>query len=257
MAPLQGVGVLVTRPEQQAMSLCRMLEAQGARPTCLPVIDIEATQPQATLSLELGAPERFDLIIFTSANAVRFGALLLGAVRALSLAAIGPATARALERAGHRVALQGADGADSEALLRHPRLSQLKGSRVLIVKGEGGRTLLREELRRRGAEVQALEVYRRVPVRHAPAALGAVQARFAAGEVQVVTATSLDIGERLLALQALAGELRAAAWLVPSLRVGAALQARGFGGRLIVAASAEDQDLVSALVGWRRASAGA
>jgi len=43
-------------------------------------------------------PEAFDLVIFTSANAVRFGVALLESHPTVKLAAIGPATARALER---------------------------------------------------------------------------------------------------------------------------------------------------------------
>ena len=42
MAALQGVGVLVTRPEQQAMPLCRLLENQGATTLRLPAIEIKA-----------------------------------------------------------------------------------------------------------------------------------------------------------------------------------------------------------------------
>ena len=41
MLALQGVGVLVTRPEQQAMPLCRLLEMQGASTLRLPAVEIK------------------------------------------------------------------------------------------------------------------------------------------------------------------------------------------------------------------------
>src|SRR5271170_1539877 len=102
MSALHGVGVLVTRPEQQAMPLCRLLEIQGASTFRLPGVEIKPRERGGTLTARLGALEDFDLIIFVSANAVRFGAALLGQKRELTLAAVGPATAHALNQAGYR-----------------------------------------------------------------------------------------------------------------------------------------------------------
>src|SRR5271165_5478867 len=138
MPPLHGVGVLVTRPELQSMPLCRLLEAQGASTLRLPAVEIKPLADRRALTASLSALERFDLIIFTSANAVRFGAGFLGQSRDLPLAAIGPATARALNQAGYRVAVQPADTTDSEGLLLHPRLEHLAGHRILIIKGANG-----------------------------------------------------------------------------------------------------------------------
>ena len=116
MLPLHGVGVLVTRPQQQAMPLCRLLETEGASTFRLPAIEITALSDRRTLAARLGPLANFELIIFSSANAVRFGAVLLEQKRDLTLAAIGSATARALNQAGYRVAVQPADGkADGRA----------------------------------------------------------------------------------------------------------------------------------------------
>jgi uroporphyrinogen-III synthase len=254
MLPLQGVGVLVTRPEQQAMPLCRLLEAQGALTRRLSVIDIRACDRRA-LSTQFGAIHGFDLIVFVSANAVRFGAALLEQSRDLNLAAIGPATARSLNQAGYRVAIQ-PEEYTTEGLLNHPRLQHLSGRKVLLIQGLDGRLLLQQELARRGAVVTGLAVYERVPAPVSPEALTAVHARLAGGEIQVVTATSLDIGSRLLELAAieLRHALEQAIWLVPSARVAAGLRERGLRAQLLEAASAQDQDLVSALLGWRRSA---
>src|SRR6202051_3300216 len=90
MPALHGVGVLVTRPEQQAMPLCRLLESQGASTLRLPALEIKAVGNRRETAAQLGALDNFDVIIFTSANAVRFGASLLDQKRDLTLARIRP-----------------------------------------------------------------------------------------------------------------------------------------------------------------------
>jgi uroporphyrinogen-III synthase len=259
MSTLHGVGVLVTRPEQQAMPLCRLLEFQGASTLRFPAVEIRAVGNRREMAARLGALGEFDVIIFTSTNAVRFGASLLDQKRDLPLAAIGPATARALNQAGYRVAVQPHGTFDSESLLQHPRLEHPAGCRILIVRGSNGRPFLEEELTRRGAQVVAADVYQRVPAAPDSAVLADLFERFAAGEVQVITATSLEIASNLLAVAtpALRGEFEIAHWLVPGERIAAGVRERGLSAPLIQAESAEDHDLVSALLRWRNAESGA
>jgi uroporphyrinogen-III synthase len=259
MSALHGVGVLVTRPEQQAMPLCRLLELQGASTLRLPAIEVKAIGNRRETAAQLGALENFDVIIFTSTNAVRFGASLLDQKRDLTLAAMGPATARALNQAGYRVQVQPAGSFDSESLLLHPRLERLAGRRVLIVKGSNGRPLLEQELTLRGAQVVAAEVYQRVPSTPSPAVLAALLESFTAGAVQVITATSLEIASNLLTMATppLRGEFERAHWLVPGERIAAGVRERGLAAPLLVAASAEDHDLVAALLRWRSSVSGA
>jgi uroporphyrinogen-III synthase len=211
------------------------------------------------LAARAGPLATFDLVIFVSANAVRFGAELLEQRRDVALAALGPATARALNQAGYRVAVQPEEGIDSEALLRHPRLRSAAGKRFLLVKGEGGRAFLEEELKRRGGEVVAVEVYRRVRARPSEQELAALAAELEADAVQAITVTSVEVGEGLLALAT--PELHAAferiVWVVPGERVAAALRERGVRAPLLIAASAEDQALVAALKRWRAGESGA
>jgi uroporphyrinogen-III synthase len=252
MPALQGVGVLVTRPEQQAMPLCRLLEQQGATALRLPMLEIRAFGDRRALTSRVGALDKFDLIVFVSANAVRFGAALLEQRRDLPLAAIGPATARALNQAGYRVAVQG-EQYTSEGLLDHPRLQGIGGRRVLLFKGRDGRELLERELVRRGAQVLVADVYERVPLPLGATVLAALQSRFAAAEIQVITATSLDIGTQLIveAGSVLNAELQKAHWLVPGTRVAEGLMEMGLTAPMLTARSAEDQDLVAELLRWR------
>ena len=261
MSALHGVGVLVTRPEQQAMPLCRLLEIQGASALRFPAVDIRPIGNRRETSAQLGDLAQFDVIIFTSANAVRFGASLLDQKRELTLAAIGPATARALNNAGYRVSVQPPlpGTFDSEGLLRHPRLEHAAGRRVLIIKGSGGRPFLEEELARRGAHVAAADVYQRVPTAPSAADLASLLASFTAGAVQVITATSLEIGGNLLGLAtpALRGEFERVHWLVPGERIAAGLRGLGLSSPLLQAESAEDHDLIAALIRWRSSVSGA
>jgi uroporphyrinogen-III synthase len=248
-----GVGVLVTRPEFQAMPLCRLLESLGATTWRLAVIEIKPLKDRRALSAQLGVLENFDVILFTSANAVRFGVSFLDQKRDLMLAAVGPATSRALNQAGYRVAIQPGESFDSEALLSHPRLEHVAGHRILIIKGTHGRDLLEQELIRRGATVVCADVYERVPAAVSAAALEALRQRFAAGEVQVITATSLEIGAELLKLAPLElrREFERVHWLVPGERVASGLRMLGLEAPLLQADSAEDQDLAGALIRWR------
>jgi uroporphyrinogen-III synthase len=242
------------------MPLCRLLESMGATTLRLPAVEIKPLVDRRALAEQwAGDLESFDAILFTSANAVRFAVSLLDQKRDLNLAALGPATTRALNQAGYRVAIQPGESFDSESLLAQPRLEHVAGHRILIIKGRHGRDLLQQELTRRGATVLCAEVYERVPANFSAATLTAVQARFAAGEMQVVTATSLEVGAALLAAAppGLRNELDRAHWLVPGERVASGLRELGLSAPLLQADSAHDQDLVAALIRWRSSVSGA
>ena len=236
-----------------------LLELQGASILRLPAIEIRAIENWRETAARLGALENFEVIIFTSANAVRFGASLLDQKRDLTLAAMGPATARALNQAGYRVAIQPTANFDSQTLLLHPRLEHPAGRRILIIKGRDGRPFLGQELVSRGAQVESAEVYQRVPAAPSVGVIAALQDSFADGAVQVITATSMEIADNLLkiATPALRDEFEHVHWLVPGERVAAGVRAAGLSAPLLQAESAEDHDLVAALVRWRCSVSGA
>ncbi len=256
MTTLRGVGVLVTRPEAQAAPLCRLLESRGATVATLPVLRIEALRVTDAMRGP-GSPEGFDLVIFTSANAVEFGGALAAPMRAPVLA-IGPATARALQRAGHRDVLVPAQF-DSEHLLQHPAFAQIAGRRILIVKGAGGRNLLQDELTQCRARVTVAEVYRRERIQPDPRALQALEERLVARAIDVVTATSGEIAAALvkLATPPMRREFERVHWLVPGARVAASVREHGIAAPILLAGSAEDQALLSAVERWRASESGA
>ncbi len=256
--------MLVTRPEHQAAHLCDLLAAEGAAAIRFAAVDIRPALDREALAARLGPLDAFDLIVFTSANAVKFGASLLephprAQGRHPTLAAVGPATARALGQAGFPGAIVPAESFDSESLLLHPELRDVAGRRILIIKGAGGRETLRDGLARRGAHIVTGEVYVRERATHTPENIAALQTSFAADAVQVITATSAEVAANLLALATppLRQAFDRAHWLVPSARVAAALRAQGMAAPILQAGSAEDHALVAAIVRWRSSVSGA
>jgi uroporphyrinogen-III synthase len=254
MAALQGVTVLVTRPERQAGPLCGLLEVEGATVIRLPALDIKPLSVGPELLARIGPLDAFDLVVFTSANAVHFGSFLVegrGPAPPPALAAIGPATARAMQRLG-LVAITPTDGFDSERLLELPVLASPLGRRILIVKGSQGRELLQDRLIAGGGQVVVAEVYQRARAVYDEAELSALCALTGSG-IDVVTATSVDVAVALLDIVTpqLREQLERVHWLVPSARVAAAVRARGLSAPLIQATSAEDHDLVAAIKRWR------
>jgi len=125
-APLEGVGVLVTRPAAQAGSLCELIEQQGGTAFRFPVLEIiEPADPRAVtqFSARLGA---FDWAFFVSANAVN---MTLPAIlekctwpKSVRIAVIGKRSAEELQRYGLVADLMPDHRFDSEGLLALPPL---------------------------------------------------------------------------------------------------------------------------------------
>ncbi len=174
---LNGVHVLVTRPEHQAENLSRLIEQQGGIALRFPTLEIVSKDDDDPIKATLANLDRYQWVIFISANAVNFAlkansgkigraesplAPLLQRGGLGGFAAVGQATAQAMKIEGLPVDLVPEKGYSSEALLAMPQLQQVEGQSVLIVRGEGGREQLATTLRGRGAEVDYLEVYKRV-----------------------------------------------------------------------------------------------
>lgn len=256
MTRLTGIGVLVTRPEHQANHLCQLIEAEGGTPVRYPALSIRPRTDRAAVRAAIGPADRYDYVIFISANAARFGSDLLEQRRDIKLVALAQPTASALNSAGYRVSLMPAGGADSEALLAMPQLSHMSGQRVLIVRGVGGRELLGEVLTSRGAQVQYAEVYTREPARPGPDVQGQIETLWRQGGVRAYSATSVELLEALVGIVTpRCRELMdSTALLTGSRRVADAAIRLGLGSPLILADAPDDAALVSALIRWRVAA---
>jgi uroporphyrinogen-III synthase len=251
--PLAGLVVVVTRPARQSARFSAMLAEHGAAPVAFPSVAIEPVPLGADVRAALGA-QPIDWVIYTSANAVEQALAQTGRLPRAATAAIGRATARAVEAAGIHVDAIPAAGADSEGLLALPGFAAPAGRRIVLFKGAGGRDALRAELVRRGATVVVAEVYRRVPVVPAAGSLEKL-ASACAMDSAVVAVTSVEVLESLLQLapESRAPRLVEATLLVPGERVAAAARRHGWRGPIVVARSAEDEAMLDALIEHRAA----
>ena len=191
---LAGLGVLVTRPQDQAEPLCRLIDAAGGRPLRFPGIAILPARDPADVVHLLAAD--WDLLIFVSRNAVEYSLPLFPGGRlpaSVAVAAVGQATASALSAVGREADLMPEHRYDSEGLLELPELRRMSGKRVLIVRGNGGLAVLGDTLRDRGAQVDYAEVYRR----ESPQIEIAPWIERLRDEVDLVTATSAEIVQNL------------------------------------------------------------
>lgn len=164
---LNGARILVTRPAHQAEELCRLIAGQGGEAVRFPALAIAAMEDASPILQVLAHLDKYQWLIFISANAVTMHSYYTDGVKmalfkSVQIAAIGKATAKALAIAGLPVNLVPADGYSSEALLAMPQMHAIKGQNCLILRGEGGREELATTLHNRGANVDYLNVYKRV-----------------------------------------------------------------------------------------------
>ena len=162
--PLAGRRIVITRRAEQAGGLRRALEARGATVIEFPTISLAPPQSWRPLDAAIGRLGEYDWIIFTSANGVDgFAARLrknrktMSALHSALIAAIGPATARALRARGLRVHVV-PEEYRAEGLLKALAHGRWRGKRVLLVRAARARQVLPRELRRRGAHVDVLPV---------------------------------------------------------------------------------------------------
>lgn len=245
MADTQRRGVLVTRPAAQATALGAGLRAAGLTPLYLPTLAIEAADPAVAVAA-LRAALPCDLAIFISANAVQHALPVIAAAGGLpagcTVAAVGPASARALQAAGFSNVLTPDARFDSEGLLALPQLNQAAGRLVVIFRGHGGRTLLADTLAARGADVRAVACYRRLAAGD-PAQLKAWLETNAIAALSATSRASLD------GLLTLAGPAVAQIKTLPLAVLSAALvdyaRHAGFNGPILSAGEASDAALVT------------
>ncbi|MFK8052496.1 MAG: uroporphyrinogen-III synthase [Woeseiaceae bacterium] len=244
-AALANKGILITRAVTQAEPFARAVTEAGGLPVLLPGISIEPVKPVHT-------GDEADWVIFISPNAVTWG---LDEVSRLinngaQVAAIGPSTARELATKGISQPLHARDGFDSESLLRLPVFRDLRGKRIVIVRGVGGRAKLHETLRQRGAEIVFAETYRRDRPTLSAEQVQYMEDRWASGVVSATTCLSVATLDNIMTTLTTRGQrmFNVTPLLSPSHRVLERAQQLGHNAHQKLASGPEVKDLVADLV---------
>ena len=162
--------VLVTRPAQQATQWVNRFRGLGIDAEALPLIEIQPAPESAAVVQAWSRLARTRLVVFVSSNAVLhfFGVKPAGTAwpKSLEVASTGPGTTCALLAQGMAAACITEPAADSpqfdsESLWQRLEGKDWRGAEVLIVRGEGGREWLAQQLQSLGATVNVVSAYRR------------------------------------------------------------------------------------------------
>lgn len=246
---LAGRHVVVTRPAGQAAHFATALGEAGAIPVLYPVLeirDIEDLAPVLDAAIRL---DSYDLAVFVSPNAIEKALALILPRRpwpaALRVAALGKSSERELARHDIHDVISPPLRFDSEALLELAELTDVQGKRVVIFRGDGGREVLGDTLKARGATVEYVTCYRRERPQLDPAPLLKLWEQ---GQLDAVTLTS---SEGLRNFHDMIGRL-GQAWLkktpafVPHLRI--AEQAKALGLTKVIPTEPGDDGLMAGLM---------
>lgn len=164
---LSNLHIAVTRPLDQAASLNLAITQHGGSTIPFPLLAIAELDDYQAFEQQLSRINTTDWAIFISSNAVdytmprlikKFGKI----PEHLKFAAIGHQTAKALAQYGAHEVLVPHTRFDSETLLALPELQDVSTKTIAIFRGVGGRELMAETLKARGANVYFAESYRRV-----------------------------------------------------------------------------------------------
>ncbi len=169
---LQGCNVVVTRPVAQAQGLAALIEQSGGNAILFPTLKITESNDKTALDQLIADLADYSILIFISPNAVKFG---LGHIlqhskipASCKIATVGKGSATHAKVLLKRdidivpAAFNGLSGGyNSESLLSLPELQSVKNKKIAILRGNGGRELLAETLRERGAQVSYICTYTR------------------------------------------------------------------------------------------------
>ncbi len=165
--PLAGCRVLVSRAKKQAGVLSTALRELGCEVIEIPFIEIRKPSSYKPLDAGLRNLATYDWLILTSVNGVEAlfermakKKLPAAALGHLKIAAIGPATRKAIEEHGLKVTVTPKEYVAESVVSALRR--RVKGKRVLLVRAKVARDVIPRELRKAGAEVDVVEAYETV-----------------------------------------------------------------------------------------------
>ncbi|WP_461481920.1 uroporphyrinogen-III synthase [Porticoccus sp.] len=248
--------VLLLRPLQQRddfiAALSSRCDVELYRCPVMDIVPLDSTSDSESIQSRMLNFDHFQIAIFVSRTAANLAVEWLNRCwpalpPGVRYYAVGNATASVLQ--AQRIAVETpSQSFDSEGLLKLPSLQSVAGEKALIFAGRGGRTLLAEELERRGARVSRCDLYERRPSMEYASQINVLLSDSA---VDMVVAHSGELLELLLQLVAPACRqpLMSLPVLVPGQRVAELAVGQGF-TEVISATSALPSDMVSAILEW-------
>jgi len=234
--------ILIGRPEPAASRLAARVRAAGLDPLLAPAFRLAGPASPRETATRLRSLLPVNWIVLPSPAAVTHTLQLvdIGALRSCRVLVPGPGTARVARDSGLDRIHAPARDFTTEAMLELEALQHVSGQKVLICAASGGRQTLGRRLARRGAQVERLEVYRRIPL-DLPEP---IRTRLPGCHRLVIVASSGAILARLVGnLEQVEGTPAARAlWLVPSPRV--QVQAKELGLKRIQVVPGMDHEAV-------------
>jgi len=205
--------LVITRPAHQTEILRLKLESVGAHSVLFPLIEITPPDDLTLVKKQLSRLQYYDLVIFVSANAVEqtfryINAMQLAFLKTATVATTGKKTASSLEDKGVTTDFCPTQTFNSEALLALLNFKAFcEGKKIAIIRGEGGRELLRDELLKIAKNVDYINIYQRTcPQTN----LDVLQQHANRGELDTVLLTS---GTSVINFFALAASTKNASWI--------------------------------------------
>lgn len=250
---LAGLGIVVTRPVHQAEKLCEKIERAQGHVIHFPVLEILDPLDSGPLLDLIDHLEGFDFAIFISPNAVNKVLNLTKARRNwpsnVKIAAIGAKSGKAIEQYGLHVAIRPDRRFNSEALLEADQFQDMANQRVIIFRGDGGREILGDTLKERGAEVVYANAYRRAKP-HTDN--GKLLYHWSRGEVDAIMVTSTEGLHNLYDMVGKLGQmwLRNTPLILGSNRIAKTAIELGHKLPSIIARDPSDEAMFEALVHW-------
>jgi len=262
---LQGCSVVVTRPAAQADSLAEMIEDAGGKALLFPVLQISESSDKSELDSLIQSLPDYSILILISPNAVNFGlGYLLQHTQiptSCQIATVGKGSALCAKVLLNREidivpsAFDGQSGGyNSEALLALPELQDVKNKKIAILRGNGGRELLADTLRERGALVSYINTYNRC-IPDDDDVQKRLNTLIANAEDKAAICVTITSAEGLRNFLTLLGN-HATEWLsktqliIINVRLLKIAKQLGFKKEALVAKNASDQALTDCVVDW-------
>lgn len=191
--PLFGKTIVITRAREQSESFIQLLMEKGAEPYSFPVIQTVPPEDWGPLDKALADLNKYNGLIFTSVNGVKFFLQRLKQkekdireLKGVRIFAIGPKTAQAVQDLGIRVDVV-PENFVAESLLESLGKEDVKGKRYLLPRAQVAREILPHTLRDLGAEIDVAPAYQTI----LPVTLkDDLQSKLQEGNIDAITFTS-------------------------------------------------------------------